>query len=88
MTAAGDDGGPERRVAVVGGGVIGLTCALELARAGHRVQVLSADPVEATTSAVAAALWFPYRVSRRGRSSGTAPGCRCKVRWSGWPTRV
>jgi D-amino-acid oxidase len=48
---------------VVGGGVIGLSCALELARAGHRVQVLTADPVERTTSAVAAALWFPYRAA-------------------------
>jgi D-amino-acid oxidase len=50
-------------VSVVGGGVIGLTCALELARAGHRVTVLTAAPVEATTSAVAAAIWFPYRAS-------------------------
>jgi D-amino-acid oxidase len=57
------DGGPRNRVSVVGGGVIGLTCALELARAGHRVTVLTADPVEATTSAVAAALWFPYRAA-------------------------
>jgi len=46
---------------VVGGGVVGLTCALELTRAGHRVSLLSADPPERTTSAVAAALWFPYR---------------------------
>ena len=52
------DGDP--RVTVVGGGVVGLTCALELARAGHRVRLLSADPPERTTSAVAAALWFPY----------------------------
>jgi D-amino-acid oxidase len=50
-------------VAVVGGGVIGLTCALELARVGHRVRVHTADPVAATTSAVAAAVWFPYRAS-------------------------
>ncbi|HLM05490.1 MAG TPA: FAD-dependent oxidoreductase [Blastococcus sp.] len=48
---------------MVGGGVVGLTCALELARAGHRVTVLTADPVEATTSAVAAAIWFPYRAA-------------------------
>src|SRR6476469_2178255 len=58
-----DDGGPGRRVTVVGGGVIGLTCALELARAGHAVRVLTADPVERTTSAVAAALWFPYHAA-------------------------
>ena len=48
---------------VVGGGVIGLTCALELARAGHAVRVHTADPLAATTSAVAAALWFPYRAA-------------------------
>ena len=58
---AADDG--RREVAVVGGGVVGLTCALELARAGHRVRVHTADPPEATTSAVAAALWFPYRAA-------------------------
>lgn len=50
------------RVTVVGGGVIRLTCALELAEAGHRVQVRTADPVERTTAAVAAAIWYPYRV--------------------------
>jgi D-amino-acid oxidase len=49
-----------RDVTVVGGGVVGLTCALELAGAGHRVRVVTADPVEGTTSAVAAAVWFPY----------------------------
>jgi D-amino-acid oxidase len=43
--------------------VIGLTCALELARLGHRVRVHTADPVADTTSAVAAALWFPYRAA-------------------------
>jgi len=57
------DGGPGDRVAVVGGGVVGLSCALELARAGHRTSVLTADPVERTTSAVAAAVWFPYRAA-------------------------
>jgi D-amino-acid oxidase len=57
------DGGPGLRVTVVGGGVIGLTCALQLGRAGHRTQVWSADPVERTTSAVAAAIWSPYRAA-------------------------
>ncbi len=63
VTNVADGGGPGSRVAVVGGGVVGLTCALELARAGHRVRVHAADPPEATTSAVAAALWFPYRAA-------------------------
>ncbi|MGY1695364.1 FAD-dependent oxidoreductase [Geodermatophilus sp. SYSU D00814] len=60
-TGAADGG--RREVAVVGGGVVGLTCALELAQAGHRVRLHAADPPEATTSAVAAALWFPYRAA-------------------------
>ena len=47
---------------VIGGGVVGLTTALELARDGWEVEVLTADPPGATTSAVAAAVWFPYLV--------------------------
>ena len=50
-------------ISVVGGGVVGLTCALELARSGAQVALVTADPPEATTSAVAAALWFPYRAA-------------------------
>ncbi|WP_030587144.1 FAD-dependent oxidoreductase [Streptomyces anulatus] len=47
---------------VVGGGVIGLTTAVTLAERGLRVRVWSRDPVGATTSAVAGALWWPYRI--------------------------
>ena len=49
------------RVAVVGAGVSGLTCALRLSEAGHDVEVVAAEPPGRTTSAVAAALWYPYR---------------------------
>ncbi|MDT9689940.1 FAD-dependent oxidoreductase [Streptomyces sp. P9(2023)] len=49
-------------VIVVGGGVIGLTTALTLAERGLRVRVWSRDPVTETTSAVAGALWWPYRI--------------------------
>ena len=49
------------RVVVVGAGVIGLTCAHRLVRAGHTVEVWSRDAVQDTTSAVAAALWYPFR---------------------------
>ncbi|MFE7458972.1 FAD-dependent oxidoreductase [Streptomyces sp. NPDC057554] len=47
---------------VVGGGVIGLTTAVTLAERGLRVRVWSRDPAGATTSAVAGALWWPYRI--------------------------
>ncbi|MFB7560863.1 FAD-dependent oxidoreductase [Streptomyces brevispora] len=52
-------------VIVVGGGVSGLTTAVVLAGRGHRVRVWSRQPAEATTSAVAGALWWPYRIEPR-----------------------
>ncbi|MBC2934095.1 FAD-dependent oxidoreductase [Nocardioides sp. zg-1228] len=50
-----------RRVIVVGAGVVGLTCAVRLLEAGHRVDVVARDLPLETTSAIAAALWYPYR---------------------------
>ncbi|HVR44840.1 MAG TPA: FAD-dependent oxidoreductase [Thermoanaerobaculia bacterium] len=48
-------------VIVVGGGVSGLTCGVRLLELGHRVSLLAEAMGTATTSGVAAALWFPYR---------------------------
>ncbi len=45
---------------VVGAGVIGLSCAVVLAQAGYEVNVMARDLPLETTSAVAAALWYPY----------------------------
>ncbi|MFI9759378.1 FAD-dependent oxidoreductase [Streptomyces sp. NPDC051963] len=56
------DSEPDDEVIVVGGGVIGLTTAVVLAERGRRVRVWTRDPVERTTSAVAGALWWPYRI--------------------------
>jgi D-amino-acid oxidase len=49
------------RVIVVGAGVVGLSCAVRLLEAGHQVDVVARDLPLETTSAVAAALWYPYR---------------------------
>jgi D-amino-acid oxidase len=49
------------RVTVVGAGVVGLTCAVRLLEDGHRVDVLARDLPLETTSAVAAAIWYPFR---------------------------
>jgi len=53
------------RVLVVGAGVVGLTCAVRLAEAGRDTAVLARDLPAETTSAVAAALWYPYRAAPR-----------------------
>lgn len=55
------------RVIVVGAGVVGLTCAVRLLEAGHRVDVVARDLPLETTSAVAAALWYPYRATPHDR---------------------
>ncbi|MEU8530604.1 FAD-dependent oxidoreductase [Streptomyces sp. NPDC048629] len=53
---SGDD------VIVVGSGVVGLTTAVTLAECGRRVRVWTRDAPGETTSAVAGALWWPYRI--------------------------
>lgn len=63
------------RVLVVGAGVVGLSSAIRLAEAGHEVHVLARDLPDETTSAVAAAVWYPYHaapedlVARWGRTA-------------------
>ncbi|HEV2721737.1 MAG TPA: FAD-dependent oxidoreductase [Thermoanaerobaculia bacterium] len=51
-------------VAVAGAGVAGLTCGVVLSEAGFDVTLFAAE-VEATTSAVAAAIWYPYHIEPR-----------------------
>lgn len=55
------------RVTVVGAGVVGLSCAVRLLEAGHRVDVLARELPRETTSAVAAAIWYPYLAEPRDR---------------------
>ena len=49
------------RAIVVGAGVAGLTTAVRLREAGIEADVVARDEPLETTSAVAAALWYPYR---------------------------
>jgi D-amino-acid oxidase len=48
-------------VVVVGCGVIGLTAAITLREAGLDARIVTAELPEATTSSVAAAIWYPYK---------------------------
>ncbi|HSH38293.1 MAG TPA: FAD-dependent oxidoreductase [Chthoniobacterales bacterium] len=49
-----------RRVAIVGAGVSGLTCAVLFAEHGHPTTIIARESGQRTTSAAAAAIWFPY----------------------------
>ena len=49
------------RVLVLGAGIAGLTSALRLAEAGFSVRLLARERPESTVSAIAAALWHPFR---------------------------
>jgi len=55
------------RVIVVGAGVVGLTSAVCLAERGAEVHVMARDLPLETTSAVAAAWWYPYRALPQDR---------------------
>ena len=60
------------RVIVVGAGVVGLTCAVRLLEAGHRVDVVARDLPRETTSAVAGGFWYPYRALPQDKVTGWA----------------
>jgi D-amino-acid oxidase len=49
------------QVTVVGAGIVGLTTALVLEEHGHGVRIVATDHGDHTTSAIAGAVWFPYR---------------------------
>ena len=49
-----------KSVAIVGAGVSGLTCGVLLAELGDRVSIFASEVGQHTTSAAAAAIWYPY----------------------------
>jgi D-amino-acid oxidase len=52
--------GIKERVAIIGAGVSGLTCAVLFAERGFPTTIFAREIGQQTTSAVAAAIWFPY----------------------------
>jgi D-amino-acid oxidase len=67
------------KIAVVGAGVIGLTCAVELEAAGHDVTVIGEHTGDATVSSVAGAIWFPYRAGPPDRVARWAARTRARL---------
>jgi D-amino-acid oxidase len=57
----------QHQVAIVGAGVSGLTCGVVFAERGHRTTIFAKESGQQTTSAAAAALWFPYDVEPAGK---------------------
>jgi D-amino-acid oxidase len=49
-----------RNVAIIGAGVSGLTCGVVLAERGYCTAIFAKETGQQTTSAAAAAIWFPY----------------------------
>jgi D-amino-acid oxidase len=47
-------------VAIIGAGVSGLTCGIVFAERGYRAAIFAAETGQQTTSAAAAAIWYPY----------------------------
>jgi D-amino-acid oxidase len=56
------------RVTILGAGVSGLTCGVRLLEDGHEVTIVARELAPQTTSAVAGAVWFPYRVAPNERT--------------------
>ena len=48
-------------VTVIGGGVSGLTCGVVLQEAGFQTRIITRERWPYTVSAVAAAIWYPYK---------------------------
>ncbi len=80
------------RALVVGAGIAGLTTALRLAERGVEVTVVARDSGSATTSAVAAAIWFPYAAQPADRVEAWAAASyeiyAAQARRGDWPVRM
>ncbi len=66
----------KQRVAIIGAGVSGLSCAVVFAEHGYRTAIFAKEIGQQTTSGVAAALWFPYDVEPADKVIPWALGTR------------
>src|SRR5262245_48512013 len=57
----------KHQVGIVGAGVSGLTCGIVFAERGYGTTIFAKEVGQHTTSAAAAALWFPYDVEPTGK---------------------
>src|SRR5580698_7842341 len=57
-----------RKIAIIGAGISGLSCAYELINKGHDIEIFAKAFSPDITSDKAAAFWFPYHIrnDRRG----------------------
>lgn len=53
------------KIRVVGSGIIGLSTAIQLLKAGYEVHIVSEQTSAYTTSALAAAIWMPFELEPR-----------------------
>ena len=58
----------KHRVAIVGAGVSGLTCGIAFAERGHPAAIFAEQMGPGTTSAAAAAIWYPYDAGPSGQT--------------------
>jgi glycine oxidase len=76
------------RVLVVGGGVIGLSCAYRLAQAGHQVTVVAPDPGRDGASWVAAGMLAPVTEVQFGEAALTGLLLAGVSRWKDFATSL
>jgi D-amino-acid oxidase len=62
----------KKRVAIVGAGISGLTCAVLFAENGFETSILAEEIGDETNSAAAAAIWYPYDVGSADRVNAWA----------------
>lgn len=58
-----------QKVTVVGSGIIGLSTAIALQESGFQVRILAKEPWNHTLSSKVGAVWFPYAIEPRDKSS-------------------